>query len=75
MGLKHLSTLIVLITIAAGLGWDCFLACVGALQDSWCEAFRELNARSGGLLGLCYIALGFHLLCLQWFPAAWGGPK
>ena len=72
---KQLSILIVLASIAAGLAWDTFCACTGRLDDSWCDAFRGLNKSSAGLLGLCYIALGVHLLCVQWFPAAWGGPR
>ena len=74
MSYRHVAILIVLACIALALGWDALVIAAGRAQDTWCQAFRELNAASGGLLGLCFIALGVHLLCIQWFPRQWGGP-
>jgi hypothetical protein len=72
--MKPFATLLVVLSIAAGLLWDLAVIAEGrGTSATWCDAFRSLNAGSGGLLGLCYIALGVHLLCYQWFPAAWGG--
>ena len=73
--MRHLAILLVIVTIAAALAWDAAVEIAGnANTATWCAAFRDLNKTSGGLLGLCFIALGVHLLCIQWFPAAWGGP-
>ena len=76
MTYKHLAILCVLATIALMIAWDIVALVAGQLQTaSWCDAFRDLNKSSGGLLGMLAIAVLVHVLCNQWFPAAWGGPK
>ena len=71
--MKLIAIIVVGFTLGIMIAWDVIAACAGTLnQDSWCDAFRTLNKQSGGLLGLMLIAITVHLLCFQWFPAAWG---
>ena len=71
MNYKHISILIVLGMIIVGLGWDGYVTAKHLHAATWCQAVRDLNKASDGLLGLCLVALLIHILCLQWFPTAW----
>jgi hypothetical protein len=68
---RHISTLIIVLSIAVALGWDAWVEARGIRGASWCQAVRDLNAASDGLLGLCLVALVVHILCVQWFPPEW----
>jgi hypothetical protein len=75
MNAKHISILIVLFSIAIAIAWDVLVALSGHPDDTWCQAIRELNRQSGGLLMCCAIGAAVHIFCNQWFPTAWGGPR
>jgi hypothetical protein len=63
---------IVSVYIIVAIVWDVLLACCGKLGDnSFCEACREINAASDGLLALCLIALWIHIFLLPLLPAWW----
>ncbi len=68
---KHISILIVALAIVAAFLWDLLVVLVDGNRDTWCQAVREINQASNGLLMWVAIGVGIHIFCVQWFPAAW----
>ena len=58
------------------MGVACLLIALAAhSEDTWCQAVRDLNRASHGLLMWAgWIGVGVHIFCSQWFPVAWRGP-
>jgi len=71
MNYKHIATLLVIACFVSALAWDVWVKLNHFQEATWCQAVRDLNKASNGLLGLCLIALIVHILCVQWFPTAW----
>jgi hypothetical protein len=69
--MQRISILIVLASIAAALGWDVLILALGVKGSTWCQAVRDLNRDSNGLLMFCALGVAIHIFCVQWFPAAW----
>ena len=69
--IHKISILIVLAYILVAILWDVIVVSLGYKHATFCQAVRDLNRDSDGLLGLCLVALVVHILCLQWFPNSW----
>ena len=68
----HKAIVAVLACIAIGLGWDAYVLWFSAYpRATFCEASRELNRASNGLLALGYFSLGVHIFFLPWLPSWW----
>ena len=73
--IHRISLIIVLAYIVGAIAWDVGLAAVGKCWgNSWCEACRELNRSSDGLIALCGLALWVHVFLLPWLPEFWRHP-
>ena len=70
---KHIAILIVLASGLVALAWDGYVIAAGRPNDTWCQAIRELNRMSDGLVMCVVIGVLIHIFCNQWFPPAWGG--
>ena len=61
--------------LAAGLSaliWDAVLAEFGCLDgNSWCQAARDINRSTEGLLAMGWFILGIHIFFRDYLPAAW----
>jgi hypothetical protein len=73
MTYKHISILIVILSIISALGWDGWMLATGLTNDTWSEAVRDLNKWSTGLVMGGAFVLFVHLFFNQWFPVVWGG--
>ena len=75
MNYKHVAILLVLGSAGVAIAWDIVLAFMGKLYgNSWCQAFRDINKASDGLLLFVTVAVLVHIACLQWFPVEWRHP-
>ena len=58
--------------IVIAIAWDLFAGLAGGLHsNSWCEAARQVNRTTDGLIALCSIALWIHVFFLPWLPTFW----
>ncbi len=58
---KHIALLLVLLSFGIAIGWDFVAAAIGRGGDTWCDAFRDISRKTGGLAALAYLGLGIHL--------------
>ena len=69
--IHKLSIYLFLAYIVVAVVWDIFVIARGNTPCTWCQAAREVNAQSDGLLALCSIALWIHIFAVQWLPNVW----
>jgi len=70
---QKIAIYVVVSTIVVALGWDTLLICLGQdiHQSSFCQACRNLNKSTDGLLALGAVALWIHIFLLQILPSWW----
>jgi hypothetical protein len=73
--LHRIAILLVIAYVVVAGAWDAFLAAFtnDLSADSFCQAARELNQTSGGLLAVATLAIWVHVFLIWWLPRAWTG--
>ena len=65
-------SLILLLTAAVWIGYDCWA--IRYKRISMCEDCRRLNRCSNALFVLLVIALFVHIFGIEWLPKCWTHP-